>query len=150
MIGINVADEIAVAGVIDPDAYAAATYTTAWIAMADFAQALAVLSVGDLGAAATVDAKFEQAQGASGTGAKDLTGAAITQLTQAGGDDNKQAEIAMNDDDLDVNNAFTHVRLSVTVAVATSDMGALVLGYGAHYGPASARDLASVSEIVRV
>lgn len=135
-----------VVGVIDPDAYGADTYETGWIDMASFKAILAVVMAGDLGASATLDAKIEQATDGSGTGAKDLTGKAITQLTQAGTDSNKQAVIEVWEDELDKNNDFTHVRLSVTVGTATSDVGAIVLGFNARYQPAA--DLASVDEIV--
>ncbi|MGB1215404.1 MAG: hypothetical protein ACPG4X_18690 [Pikeienuella sp.] len=139
----------AVAGVIDPDATAAGTVTTGWISMATFNELMAVVQVGTLGTNATVDAKLEQATDNSGAGAKDITGKAITQMTQAGTDESdRQAVINLNAEELDVNNDFSHARLSVTVATATSDIGALVLGLGERYGPASDNDLASVAEIV--
>lgn len=137
-------------GVIDPDAYSAATYTTGWIDMSKWLAIHATVMAGTLGASATVDAKLEQAQDGSGTGAKDVTGSAITQLTKAGSDDDKQAIIEMFQEDMDHANAFTHVRLSVTVGTATSDMGAMVLGVTPRYAPASGSDLASVDEIVTV
>lgn len=140
-------DQQRVVGVIDPDAYAADTYTTGWISMVDYRQIQAIVMAGDLGASATLDAKLEQAQDGSGTGAKDVAGKAITQLTQAGTDSNKQAVINCRDDELDVDNDFTHVRLSLTVGTATSDAGAIVLATGARYGVGA--DLASVDEIVR-
>ncbi len=138
----------AVAGVIDPDAYAANTYTTGWINMADFGAIMAIIMAGDLGTSATIDAKLQQATDSGGSGAKDVTGKAITQLTQAGSDSNKQVVINLSADELDVANDFTHVRLSVTIATAASDMGAVVLGLHRRYGPASGGDLASVDEIV--
>lgn len=141
-------DRAAVVGVIDPDAYTANTYTTGWIAMADFERIMAIVMAGDLGTSATVDAKIEQATDGSGTGAKDVSGKAITQLTQAGTDSNKQAIINMRAEELDVANGFTHVRLSMTVATATSDAGAIVLGFDAREMPASDNDLSSVDEIV--
>ena len=141
-------DQVAVVGVIDPDAYAADTYTSGWIDMADFNRIMAVVRAGDLGTSATLDAKLEQASDSSGTGAKDITGAAITQLTQAGTDSNKQAIINAWAEDLDRANGFTHVRLSMTVGTATSDAGAIVFGFDRRYGSASDGDLASVDEIV--
>lgn len=143
-------ERAAVVGVIDPDANTAATYTTAWIAMADFQSIMAVVMAGTLGTSATLDAKLQQASDSSGTGAKDITGGAITQLTQAGTDSDKQAVIQCNAEDLDLANDFSHVRLSMTVATATSDCGAIVLGFDARYGPARDGDLASVDEIVTV
>ena len=136
------------AGIIDPDAYAANTYTTGWISMADWGAVQAIIMAGTLGTNATLDAKLEQAQDAVGTGAKDVTGKAITQLTQAGTDSDKQAVINCRSEELDVNGGFTHVRLSMTVAVATSDAGAIVMGHYPRFGPASSSDLASVDEIV--
>lgn len=134
------------AGVIDPDAYTADTYTTGWISMADFGSIQAVIMAGTLGSSATLDAKLEQASDSSGTGAKDITGKAITQLTQAGSDSDKQAIINCRAEELDVDNSFTHVRLSVTVGTATSDAGAFVLGHDARYAPAD--DISTVDEVV--
>ena len=138
----------AVVGVIDPDAYAAAAVSSGWIDASEFHDFMALVMAGTFGTNGTIDAKLEQATDGSGTGAKDIAGKAITQLTDAGTDDDKQAIINLRMDELDVNNTFTHFRLTVTVAVATSDMGAVVLGMSPRYGPASDNDLASVDEIV--
>ncbi|MBL3704613.1 hypothetical protein GI582_18100 [Sulfitobacter sp. BDSS02] len=143
-------DRVAVVGVIDPDANAAGTLTTGWISMSDFQSVMAVVQAGTLGSNATIDAKLEQASDASGTGAKDIEGAAITQLTKAGGDDDKQAVIYCNGEDLDLKNNFSHVRLSMTIGTANSDSSAIVLGLDPRYAPASNGDLASVAEIVGV
>lgn len=140
----------AILGVIDPDVSPAATYTTAWIPMTNFQQLMAIIMAGTLGASGTVDAKLQQSTDSSGTGAKDITGAAITQLTQAGTDSDKQAIITVYAEDLDASNSFNHVQLSVTVGTATSDMGAIVLGFDGRYGPASAYDATTVDEIVIV
>lgn len=139
----------AVVGVVDPDVSAAGAHSTGWIAAKDFGSFMAIAMAGTLGSTATFDAKLEQATDASGTSAKDITGKAITQLTQAGTDDSdKQAIINLRPDELDVTNSFTHFRLTVTVATATSDAAAIVLGLDPRYGPASDNDLASVAEIV--
>lgn len=129
-------ESLAVVSVIKPDATAAGTATSGWISMATYGQILAVIMAGDLGTNATVDAKLQQATDGSGTGAKDVSGKAITQLTQAGTDkSNKQALINLRSEELDRKNGFTHVRLSVTVATATSDLAAIVLGTRARYSP---------------
>ena len=143
-------DTTAVVGAIDPDANAAATYETGWIDMADFAWVMAIIMAGTLGSSATLDAKLEQAQDGSGTGAKDVDGSDITQLTQAGTDSDKQAIIQCCAEDLDLENDFTHVRLSMTVGTANSDSAALLLGVTPRYGPASDNDAATVDEIVTV
>jgi hypothetical protein len=145
---VRPSDRAAVVGIIDPDAYAAGTVTTGWIDMTQYNELMAVVMAGTLGAAATLDAKFQQATTAAGAGAKDITGALITQLTQAGTDSDKQAIINLWAEDLDVDGGFAFAQLSMTVAVATSDAGAVVLGMAKRHGAASSGDLASVDEIV--
>jgi len=140
-------EQMALVGVIDPDLNAAGTYTTGWIAAKDFTAFMAIVMAGTLGTDATIDAKLEQATDASGAGAKDVPDAAITQLVKAT-DDDKQAVIECFSDSLDLLNGFTHLRLSMTVATASSDSGALVWGVGGRYEPASDYNLASVAEIV--
>lgn len=142
-------DEVAVLAAIDPDVTAAGTVTTGWIDMGAWIKVMAVIMAGTLGSSATLDAKIEQATDSAGTGAKDVTGKSITQLTQAGTDQSdKQAVINLYPEDLDIANDFTHVRLSLTVGTASSDAGALILGLGARYGKASASDADTVAEIV--
>lgn len=141
-------DRVAVVGVIDPDVLTAATHTSGWVAAKDFHSFMAVVQAGTLGASATVDAKLEQATDGSGTGAKDITGKAITQLTQAGTDSDKQAVINLDADELDVTNDFTHFRLSITVATASCDGAGIIFGLDPRYGPASDTDISTVDEIV--
>ncbi|MEM6259684.1 MAG: hypothetical protein AAGI37_15500 [Planctomycetota bacterium] len=141
-------EQVAIVGNIDPDAYAASTVTSGWISVADFYNFAAVIQAGTLGSSATVDAKLEQATDSSGTGAKDITSKAITQLTQAGTDSDKQAVINLKSDELDIANDFTHFRLSVTVATAASDVGGIVLGVNPRHAPASDNDASTVDEIV--
>jgi hypothetical protein len=147
MLNAKPSELVGIVGNIDPDAYAASTVTTDWIAAKDYQAFAALVLAGDLGAGATLDAKLEQAQNASGTGAKDITGKA-TQLTQAGTDSNKQVVINLRPEELDVDNAFTHFRLSMTVATATSDCGGIVLGVLPARGPATGVDAATVDEVV--
>lgn len=141
-------DRVGVVAAIDPDAYGTGTYTSGWVDMASVARIVAVVMTGTLGTSATLDAKLEQASDGSGTGAKDIAAKAITQLTKAGGDDDKQAEINLHQSELDLANGFTHARLSITIGTATSDAAGVVLGLDARHGPASDNDAASVSEIV--
>lgn len=144
-------EQAAVVACIDPDAYTAAAYSTGYIALKNFERFCAVVMAGDLGSSATINAKLTAATSAAGAGATDITGAAITALTQAGTDDNKQAIINLNTScDFLAGSAYTHFRLTVTVGTATSDMGALVLGFNAKYDPASDSDSSAVDEIVSV
>lgn len=137
----------AVLGTIDPDAIAASTVVSDYVSLADFDRLMAVIMAGTLGAGATLDAKLVQASDAVGTGSKDIAGKAITQLVKAT-DDDKQAVINCRAEELDVDNEFTHVAVSMTIANATSDAGALLLGLSPRHGGASDSDIASVAEIV--
>jgi hypothetical protein len=139
----------AIVGVIDPDVNAAGALTSAYVDMSKFNQVMAIVMAGTLGVSATLDAKIVQATDSSGTGSKDVTGKAITQLTQAGTDDSdKQAIINVRAEELDIDNGFSFAALTLTTAVATSDSGAVLVGFGASYAPASDSDLSSVAEVV--
>lgn len=135
-----------IVGAIDPDAYAAGTQTTGWVDMAKFGCLLAVVMAGTMGATGTINAKIQQASDSAGTGAKDVTGLAITALTDA--DSDKQALINVVQGDLDRTNGFRYVRLSMTVATAACDAGAVLLGFDPVKGAADANDATTVDEIV--
>lgn len=146
MTNILPSDQAVLAAVIDPDVLTAATHTSGWVHMGTYESIQAIVMAGTLGSSATLDAKLEQATDSSGTGAKDITGKAITQLTQAGTDSDKQAIINCRSEELDVANGFDYVRLSITVGTASSDGAGLVLGHYPRYAPAT--DAATVDEVV--
>lgn len=146
---VHAADNAAVLAVIDPDAYGASTEVSDWVDASEFHQILAIVMAGTLGTSATLDAKLRQATSAAGAGAKDITGASITQLVKAT-DDDKQAIMSLDVDALDIANGFRYVALSMTIGTATSDAAGLIIGLAPRVGPASDNDLASVDEIVRV
>lgn len=148
---VHAADNVAVVATIDPDVTTASTVVSDYVDASKFHTLLAVIMAGTLGTSATIDAKLVQATSAAGAGAKDITGAAITQLTQAGTDQSDtQAVISLQTDALDVANDFQFVAISLTVGTATSDAGAILLGVAPRVGPADDNDLASVGEVVRV
>ena len=140
-------ERAAVVAVLDPDANGAAAYVSAYVSMSTFAQVVAVVQTGILGTSATVDFKLVQATDSSGTGKKDITGKAITQLVKASNDDD-QAVINCRADELDVDGYFDYVAMETTVGTATSDTSAIMLGMTPRYAPASDNDLASVQEII--
>jgi hypothetical protein len=140
-------ENLAVLATYDPVSQAAATVTTGWVDMRKFLQLLAVIQTGVLGASATVDAKLQQATDSGGTGAKDITGKAITQIVKASGD-NKQVMINLRPEQLDVNNNFAFARLSITVGTAASQVSALLLGVQPRNGLASDLNQAGVVQIV--
>lgn len=139
-------EELAILATFDPISQAAATVTTGWVSVANFHAFLAVIQTGVMGAAATLDAKVQQAQDSGGTGVKDITGKSITQIVKASGD-NKQALINFKPEDLDTTNNFSYVRLSLTVGTAASLISATLLGVNPRYAPADAFDQAAVAQI---
>lgn len=145
--GIPASQRIALLAVIDPDANGNATYSTSYIDMQDWHRIAAIILVGDMASTSTLDAKFEQAITDGGT-AKDVTSKAITQLTQAGTDSNKQTIIDLCQEDLDFANGYRFVRLTVVIGTAASDSAAMIIGIDPVYGPAEDYNLATVDEIV--
>lgn len=144
---IKLSERIAVLATLDPASVAASTVVTTWVPVANFHSISALIQTGVLGAAATLDAKLRQATDAAGTGAKDVTGKAITQIVKATGD-NKQAQIDMRVEDLDTTNGFAYVALSATVGVAASIFGAQLVGSNPRFAPASAFNQAAVLQVV--
>ena len=138
---------LAILATLEPVSQAAGTVTTGWISAANHHGLLVVVQTGVLGASATLDAKLQQAQDNSGTGAKDISGKALTQLVKASGD-NKQALINFKPDELDTVNGFGFVRLSLTVGVAASLVAAQVLGLSPRFAPADAGNQAAVTQVV--
>lgn len=131
---IKLNEQIAVLAVFNPVSVAASTVVTTWVPVSAYNSIIAMIQTGVLGTSATLDAKIRQATDSSGTGAKDITGKAITQIVKASGD-NVQASIEIRPEDLDVNNAFTHVALSVTVGTAASIFAAQLIGGNPRYFP---------------
>ncbi|WP_439891597.1 hypothetical protein ACS7SF_02860 [Ralstonia sp. 25C] len=139
-------EQVALLAVISPSSQATGAATSGWISAANFQKFLALIQTGVLGTAATVDAKFQQATDSSGTGAKDITGAAISQIEKASGD-NVQAELNLDAQQLDVSGGFSYVQLSVTVGAAASLTSAAVLGFVPRFAPASASNATSVVQV---
>ena len=138
---------LAILATLDPSSQAAGTATTGWISAANHHGLLAIVQTGVMGTGATLDAKVQQAQDASGTAAKDIAGKSITQIVKASGD-NKQALINVKPEELDTVNGFGFVRLSVTVGVAASQTAAQVLGINGRELPANTANQAAVVQIV--
>lgn len=145
MINALPSENQAVVGIIDPDVYTAAEYLTAAIDMNKFESLQAIVMAGTLGASATLDAKLTASATSGGT-YTDITGKAITQLTQAGTDSDKQSIINLRAEEL--TEGLRYVKLSMTVGTATSDAGAIVMGANPRNAPASDNDLSTVDEIV--
>jgi hypothetical protein len=149
MTGINFkpSQRSSLVGVIAPIS-AAAVQTSAWIDATTFRNYLATIGLGVVGAAATVDAKLQQATDNAGTGAKDVAGKAIVQFTKANADDGKTALINLKQEELDFANGFKFFRLSITPAVAASLIYGDVRGFDPRYGVATDNDLATVAQVL--
>lgn len=138
---------LSVLGTIDPVSPGVGSVVTSWFPASNHERFMALIQTGVLGTSATVDAKLIQAKDSSGTGSKDVTGKAITQIVKASGD-NKQALINLRAEELDINNGFTYVALSITVGAAASLVGGVVLGGTPRQYPASISNQAAVAQIV--
>ena len=134
---------IALAATIDPQS-SNADQSTGWIPAALFHKLMATVKVGAIGNGGLVDAKFQQAQDANGTGVKDVTTAVMATMNAA----SQQSVINCKMGELDINNGFNFVRLTVTPSVAASFISADVLGVDQHYGFASDSNAASVVQVV--
>lgn len=119
---------------IDPANQPAGTVATAWIPVQNFHTFLALIGTGVMGTNGTLDAKIRQAQDASGTGAKDLPGKAITTIQAASGA-NVQALVNFRSGDVDTNNGYAFVQLSLTVGTAASFVAAYLFGVGGRFDP---------------
>lgn len=144
-VNVKPSDRGTLLGRITPQS-ATTAKSTAWISMATLGSALATVMVGTIASTGTVDAKIEQATSAAGAGAKDITGLAITQLTEAGTDSDKDVEINVQPSDLDRANGFTHIRLTITPATAAALIAGTLRGFNSRYQPAA--DATTVDEVV--
>jgi len=97
-----------------PAAITTATVPATYIDMSDYARIVFIIHVGDMPATSTLDAQVVQATDSSGTGSKNITGAAITQLVAT--DDDKMVSIEVRDTALDVANGFRYVAITLTAA----------------------------------
>lgn len=110
----------------------------AWVSVAGFDEIHIHIAIGLIAATGTVNADVNQATDSSGTGNKNLTDlagndVAITQLADAA--DNVDIVISVLPSQLDTNNDFDHIRLSVTPATAAALLSATVWGVRAHQAP---------------
>ena len=138
---------LSILATIDPVSQGAGSVTSGWVNVANFHSFLAVVQTGVMGASATLDAKIQQAQDNTGTGVKDVTGKAITQIVKATGD-NKQAFINLRPEDVDNINGFGFVRVSLTVGVAASIVSGQLIGMNPRYATADAYNQAAVVQII--
>ena len=111
---------------------------TSYVSLANYHRAAIVIHTGVMASGATIDAVVHQATDTSGTSAKHLTASkAITQLTQAGSDSNKDVCIEVRTDELDVANGFDCIALGYTVGTAAALMSIEIYGLVPRFAPVS-------------
>lgn len=86
--------------------------TVGWLSMRDYHKAAVLVSAGAIAAGGLIDCKITQAQDDAGTGAKDISGKAITTLT--GSDDNALCLIELDSSELDVSNNFDYINVELS------------------------------------
>jgi hypothetical protein len=139
-----------VLAVINPVSQGVGSAVSGWVSASDFMKFLALVQVGAFGASATVDANIQQATSSTGTGAKAIPIASgnlvITEL--AAGTNNIQCELNLDAQQLDVNGGFDWIQLTITVGVAATLVGGVLLGFAPRLAPASDFNNTSVAQIV--
>lgn len=86
--------------------------TVGWKSMRDYHKAVVIILCGALAAGAAVDCKITQAKDDAGTGAKDISGKAVTTLD--GDDDNTISAIELDASELDVTNQFDYINVELS------------------------------------
>lgn len=141
-------ETVAVLGRVAPISLSTTSANTGLVPIKDFTRLMAIIKVGVIQSGGVVTAKLQAAVGSGGSPV-DITGAAITALTQAGTDAGKVSIIDLNLDVL-AGSAYTHAQLVITDATAAALVDGTLLGFGARYSPAAESDNTVVDEIVTV
>lgn len=140
----SLSDNMAIS-IIPPALVDNTTANSGWLSVMDAVRVFAVILLGATDI--TADAKFQQATDSSGTGVKDVTGAAITQFTAL--NDNKFSTIDLETSALDIHNGFNYVRLLITVGDGTlgANVAAVVMRTTRHNPPAAASTLLEAVQV---
>lgn len=137
---------------IDPDAYTTGDATSGILTsdvwdMQNFRSVMAVVAIGDFGTSAALAVLLQESSSSDGTFTS-ISGKAITALTEAGSDGNKQVIINLFDAEM----TYRWARVQSTLTVGALDYGVLVFGFDPRYQDAVTTtaygDLSSVDEIV--
>ena len=142
---VNISENLALVGRVNPATVAIGTADTDVIDLSRFNRVFFSLLTGTLPAGATVDFKLQQSDLPGGT-FTDITGKAITQLTQVGGHSNSQVIVEMRNEDLLDDRRY--IRGRVTVGVAASPLAVIALAGEPRFAPIFDVDLASVLQIL--
>jgi len=137
---------LALVSVIDPDEIGTGTSSGDTVDMRMFRRVLFQLAVGDLASGATLDFKLQGSVDGNDPWV-DIAGKAITQLTEAGSDDDKQVFVEITAEEANAA-GYRYIRGLLTVGTAAGSVCMLALGDVARYEPVHEFSLASLDEIV--
>ena len=141
----RLAEKLAIAGVVDPDANAAGTFYTDAVDMADFNEVMLIFLLGiGVTTGSHVLSATEEAASGTGTGSVAISGKAAGALTT--GNNDGQAIVNVSASELQQGFRYVYGRLVQTTAGA--DSAVVAIGGEPRFHPASDFDLASVAEIV--
>lgn len=126
------------------DSFAIGTHTSAYVSLMNYHRTVIVINVGDIAAGGALDARLLQATTTAGAGAKAITGKAITQLTQAGGDGDDIVCIELQTEELDVTNAFDCIALELTVTSGAVELSYIIYGIEPRFPPTGTTNWAEV------
>jgi hypothetical protein len=133
----KLSENLKVDPVIEPDAYGASTVDGDWVSMGKYDRLLALVEMGTLGASATLNCKLQQATDSGGSGAKDISGKAIVQASQASGHGDEIRTIDLQGSELDVNGGFCYVRAVMVVGTDACDCGVTFVRQSARFAQAT-------------
>jgi len=122
-------------GELYPALKAATTHNGAWIPMSNHQRVVFLIMVGAMTSLSTLDFMVQQDDDGDGVSAKAITGKAITQLTEAGGDGNDLLAVEVRTEELDVSGGFEYVRGVLTVGTDTVYCAMLPLRFIPNYPP---------------
>ena len=119
---------------IDPASYNS-EQNTSRVNVGNYHRFGVLLSVGAMAGGATLDMDIEQHNAATGGTTKNITGKSITQLTQAGSDNNSLVWVEVQCEELDVDGGFHWVSVELTPASAATICGVILFGAIPRYPP---------------
>lgn len=123
-------EQVYVETVVNPEVTVTGTVPAVYIDVADYERFVFLIHHGATDG--NLDAQVVQATDSAGTGSKNITGAAITQLGAT--DDDKQVSIEVQSDQLDIANAFGFVAITLTISGITT-MAATFIGLNTRHTP---------------
>lgn len=144
----RLSERLAVVATVDPDAYGTGAQNTDAIDMLQHRRILFIILAGTIASTGKIDFAVYGDTAVGGAYATAITGKAITQLTEAGTDSDKQAMVEVSSDEVQAQ-GLRFIRGVMTLTTAGGDAGVVAVAGDSRYQPNSVFDLASVDEIIQ-